>query len=574
MTDEIVGIDLGTTNSEIAIYRNGRPEVLADARGRVILPSVVALSETGEVLVGEEARNQFLLYPERTIRSIKRRMGTDDKVRLGERDYRPQEISAIILSRLKEIAREALGWSVRQAVITVPAYFSDAQRQATREAGEIAGFEVMRIINEPTAAALVYEAAQHQGKRILVYDLGGGTFDVSVVRIEGGVVEVIASHGNNHLGGDDFDHKIVEHVLEHLKLKHGVDIAGQARAMARVSRAAETAKKQLSEAPFARIQEEYLTERDGTPVNLDLELARDDYEAMIAPFIEETLGAIHIALESAGLTASEVDAVLLVGGATRTPMIRRRLVEVFDKEPRGEVDPDLCVALGAAIQGAAMAGTEVSAVLVDVTPYTFGTSALGELNGDIYPYCYIPIIPRNTAIPVRRSEVFFTISDMQTEVEVRIFQGESADALENIQLGEFRITGLSKAPAGNPVIIDLALDRDGILQVSAREKATGLERRITIDKAISRYDQGQLDEARERIGALFDKQEATETASDFALDALLTKASGKLEEVGEEDRSEIIDLIETIHDARRSGAPMAVEAARSQLQDLLFYLET
>jgi molecular chaperone DnaK len=574
MTDEIVGIDLGTTNSEIAIYRNGRPEVLADARGRVILPSVVALSETGEMLVGEEARNQFLLYPERTIRSIKRRMGTDDTVRLGERDYRPQEISAIILSRLKEIAREALGWPVRQAVITVPAYFSDAQRQATREAGEIAGLEVMRIINEPTAAALVYEAAQHQGKRILVYDLGGGTFDVSVVRIEGGVVEVIASHGNNHLGGDDFDHKIVEHVLEHLKLKHGVDIAGHARAMARVSRAAETAKKQLSEAPFARIQEEYLIERDGTPVNLDLELARDDYEAMIAPFIEETLGAIHIALESAGLTASEVDEVLLVGGATRTPIIRRRLMEVFDTEPRGEVDPDLCVALGAAIQGAAMAGTEVSAVLVDVTPYTFGTSALGELNGDIYPYCYIPIIPRNTAIPVRRSEVFFTISDRQTEVEVRIFQGESADALENIQLGEFRITGLSRAPAGNPVIIDLALDRDGILQVSAREKATGLERRITIDKAISRYDQGQLDEARERIGALFDKPEATETTSDAVLDALLTKASSKLDEVGEEDRSEIIDLIETIRDAKRSGTPMAVEAARSQLQDLLFYLET
>ena len=574
MTDEIVGIDLGTTNSEIAVYRNGRPEVLGDARGRVILPSVVALSETGELLVGEEARNQFLLYPERTVRSIKRRMGTDDTVRLGERDYKPQEISAIILSRLKAIAREALGRPVRQAVITVPAYFSDAQRQATREAGEIAGLEVVRIINEPTAAALVYEAAQHQGKRILVYDLGGGTFDVSVVRIEGGVVEVIASHGNNQLGGDDFDHKIVEHVLAHLKRRHGVDIASQARAMARVSRAAETAKKQLSEAPFARIQEEYLTERDGTPVNLDLELARDDYEAMIAPFIEETLGAIHIALDSANLTASQVDEVLLVGGATRTPMIRRRLVAAFGKEPRGEVDPDLCVALGAAIQGAAMGGTEVSAVLVDVTPYTFGTSALGEMNGDIYPYCYIPIIPRNTAIPVRRSEVFFTISDAQTEVEVRIFQGESADALENIQLGEFRITGLSKAPAGNPVIIDLALDRDGILQVSAREKATGLERRITIDKAISRYNQGQLDEARERIGALFEKPEAVETASDVALDALLTKASGKLDTVGEEDRLEIIDLIEAIRDARASGESRAVETARSQLQDLLFYLET
>jgi molecular chaperone DnaK len=574
MTDEIVGIDLGTTNSEIAIYRNGRPEVLADARGRFILPSVVALSEAGELLVGEEARNQFLLYPERTIRSIKRRMGSDDKVRLGERDYTPQEISAMILSRLKEIARQALGWPVQKAVITVPAYFSDAQRQATREAGEIAGLEVVRIINEPTAAALVYEAAQQQGKRILVYDLGGGTFDVSVVRIEDGVVEVISSHGNNHLGGDDFDHKIVEHVLEHLKLKHGVDISDEARAMARVSRAAETAKRQLSDHPFARVQEEYLTERDGTPVNLDLELAREDYEAMIAPFIEETLGAIHIALESAGLTASQVDEILLVGGATRTPMIRRRLMEVFGNEPRGEVDPDLCVALGAAIQGAAMAGTEVSAVLVDVTPYTFGTSAIGELNGDIYPYRYFPIIPRNTPIPVRRSEVFFTASDSQTEVDVRIFQGESEDALENIQLGEFRISGLSKAPAGNPVILDLALDRDGILQVSAREKTTGLERRITIDKAMSRYDQGQMDAARERIGALFEAPAAAETASDAALEALLTKASGKLDDAAEEDRSEIIDLIEAIRDARGDGDSAAVEKARAQLQDLLFYLET
>jgi molecular chaperone DnaK len=574
MTDEILGIDLGTTNSEIAIYRNGRPEVLADVRGRFILPSVVALSETGELLVGEEARNQFLVFPERTVRSIKRRMGSDDKVSLGERVYTPQEISAMILSRLKEIARQALGWPVRKAVITVPAYFSDAQRQATREAGEIAGLEVVRIINEPTAAALVYEAAQHQGKRILVYDLGGGTFDVSVVRIEAGVVEVISSHGNNHLGGDDFDHKIVEHVLEHLKLKHGVDISGEARAMARVSRAAEAAKRQLSDHPFARVQEEYLTERDGAPVNLDLELARHDYEAMIAPFIEETLGAIHIALESAGLTASQVDEILLVGGATRTPMIRRRLMEVFGNEPRGEVDPDLCVALGAAIQGAAMAGTEVSAVLVDVTPYTFGTSALGELNGDIYPYRYFPIIPRNTPIPVRRSEVFFTVADSQTEVDVRIFQGESEDAQENIQLGEFRVTGLSKAPAGNPVILDLALDRDGILQVSAREKATGLERRITIDKAMSRYDQGQMEAAQERIGALFEAPAAAETASDDALDALLTKASAKLDDVAEEDRSEIIDLIEAIRDARGDGDSAAVAEARSQLQDLLFYLET
>lgn len=579
MTDEILGIDLGTTNSEIAIYRDGRPEVLRDDQGRIILPSVVGLTETGELLVGEEARNQFLLYPERTVRSIKRRMGSDAKVQLGEREYTPQEISAIILSRLKEIAQARLGRPIRKAVITVPAYFSDTQRQATREAGEIAGLEVARIINEPTAAALVYEAAQHQGKRILVYDLGGGTFDVSVVRIEQGVVEVISSHGNNHLGGDDFDHKIVEHVLEHLKLKHGVDVADRPQAMARILRSAEDAKKQLSDHPYARIAEEYLAEHSGQPVNLDLELSREEYEDMIAPFIEETLGAIHIALESAGLTSSQVDEILLVGGATRTPLIRRRLVEAFGTQPRGEVDPDLCVAMGAAIQGAAMTGTEVSAVLVDVTPYTFGTSALGELNGELYPYHYVPIIPKNTPIPARMSEVFFTVLDEQTDVDVRIYQGENNDALENIKIGEFRVSGLSREPAGNPVIVDLALDRNGILQVSAREKKTGLERRITIDNATSRYDREQLDEARQRIGALFGDQEQAASvgsgaATDSAVDALLARASAKLDETGEEDRTEIIDLIEAIRDARSRGDSAALEDVRSQLQDLLFYLET
>ncbi len=579
MTDEILGIDLGTTNSEIAIYRDGRPEVLRDDQGRIILPSVVGLTETGELLVGEEARNQFLLYPERTVRSIKRRMGSDAKVQLGEREYTPQEISAIILSRLKEIAQARLGRPIRKAVITVPAYFSDTQRQATREAGEIAGLEVARIINEPTAAALVYEAAQHQGKRILVYDLGGGTFDVSVVRIEQGIVEVISSHGNNHLGGDDFDHKIVEHVLEHLKLKHGVDVADRPQAMARILRSAEDAKKQLSDHPYARIAEEYLAEHSGQPVNLDLELSREEYEDMIAPFIEETLGAIHIALESAGLTSSQVDEILLVGGATRTPLIRRRLVEAFGTQPRGEVDPDLCVAMGAAIQGAAMTGTEVSAVLVDVTPYTFGTSALGERNGELYPYHYVPIISKNTPIPARMSEVFFTIIDEQTDVDVRIYQGENNDALENIKIGEFRVSGLSREPAGNPVIVDLALDRNGILQVSAREKKTGLERRITIDNATSRYDREQLDEARQRIGALFGDQEQAASvgsgaATDSAVDALLARASAKLDETGEEDRTEIIDLIEAIRDARSSGDSAALEDVRSQLQDLLFYLET
>ena len=581
MADEIVGIDLGTTNSEIAVYRDGRPEILADEQGRKILPSVVGLTEARELLVGEEARNQWLLYPDRTVRSIKRRMGQSETVRMAEHDYTPQEISAIIIKRLKEIAERRLERTVRKAVITVPAYFSDTQRQATREAGEIAGLEVVRIINEPTAAALVYEAGQHQGKRILVYDLGGGTFDVSVVRIEEGVVEVISSHGNNHLGGDDFDQKIVAHILEQLKIKQGVDVSNEPRAMTRILRAAEAAKRHLSDHPYARIEEEYLTGADAKPVHLSLELARDEYEQMIAPYVEETLQAIHTALQAADLTASQIEEILLVGGATRTPMIRRRLLEVFASEPRGEVDADLCVAMGAAIQGAAIAGAEVSAVLVDVTPYTFGTSAIGELDGELYPYHYVPIIARNTPIPVRKSEAFFTVVDDQTVVDVKIYQGEETDALENIQIGEFRIEGLSKAPAGNPVVLDLALDRDGILHVAALEKNTGLERRISIDKAVARYGAAELQQARDRIGSLFG-QDDTDVAMEgdaasfdnAELAALLDKASAKLDTVGDEDRHEMIDLIETIRDARASGDAASAEQARAQLSDLLFYLET
>ena len=579
MTEEIVGIDLGTTNSEIALYRNGRSEILADEQGRKILPSVVGLTEAGELLVGEEAGNQWLLYPDRTVRSIKRRMGQAATVHMAGREYTPQEISAIILKRLKEIAEARLGHALRKAVITVPAYFSDTQRQATREAGEIAGLEVVRIINEPTAAALVYEAGQHEGKRILVYDLGGGTFDVSVVRIEEGVVEVISSHGNNHLGGDDFDQKIVAHILEHLKIREAVDVSAEPRAMARILRAAEAAKRHLSDHPFARIEEEYLTEVEGKPVHLSMELARSEYEAMIAPYIEETLQAIHTALRSADLTASQVEKILLVGGATRTPMIRRRLVEVFGHEPRGEVDADLCVALGAAIEGAAIAGAEVSAVLVDVTPYTFGTSALGEFEGEIYPYSYVPIIPRNTPIPVRKSEVFFTVADDQTQVDVRIYQGENADALQNIKIGEFRVEGLSKAPAGNEVVLDLALDRDGILHVAAREKKTGLERRISIDQAVTRYEAAELQQAKERIGSLFGETGA-ETALegdagvDAVIAALLEKARAKLDVVGDEDRRELIDLMEAVRDTQAADDAAALDQARAQLADLLFYLET
>ena len=377
MTEKIIGIDLGTTNSEVAVVENGRVTVIDTSPGNPILPSFVGLGDDGSILVGEPAKNQYVLYPERTIRSIKRRMGSADRVQMGDDSYTPQEISAIILRRLKAIAEAHLGETIHKAVITVPAYFSDAQRQATREAGEIAGLEVMRIINEPTAAALSYEA-NHQGhKRVLVYDLGGGTFDVSVVGIEDNVVEVLASHGNNHLGGDDFDAQIVEHIVEHLK-GLGADPNSSRRAMARITRAAEIAKIALSDQPYTRIEEEYLLEKAGAPVNLSLELSRHEYEDMIAGYIDETLEAVHIALKGANLTVSDIDEVLLVGGATRTPVITQRLEEDLGLMVRAEVNPDLCVATGAAIQAAMLAGETVSAVLVDITPYTFGTSALSE----------------------------------------------------------------------------------------------------------------------------------------------------------------------------------------------------
>jgi molecular chaperone DnaK (HSP70) len=582
MAEKIIGIDLGTTNSEVAIVENGQVTVIETGPGCKILPSFVGLADDNSVLVGEPAKNQYILYPERTIKSIKRRMGSADKVPMGEQAYSPQEISAIILRHLKGIAERYLGEPVHKAVITVPAYFSDAQRQATREAGEIAGLEVVRMINEPTAAALSYEA-NHQGhKKVLVYDLGGGTFDVSVVGIEDNVVEVLASHGNNQLGGDDFDAKIVEHIVAHLQ-QQGVDATQSRRAMARITRVAETVKIALSDQPYYKIEEEYLLEHQGAPVNLSLELARHDYEAMISSYIDETLEAAHIALKGAGLTVSDVDEVLLVGGATRTPLVTQRLEEELGMNVRAEVDPDLCVATGAAIQAAMIAGETVSAVLVDITPYTFGTSCLGELNGIPYPYRYAPIIHKNTPIPVTKSEVFFTMFDRQEAVIVNVYQGEDPDALNNIKIGEFRVEHLSKVPAGNPIVLQFALDLDGIMRVSAREKNTGLEKSISIDNAISRFQEGELETARERVKALFaaePKPVASETGVStrqhvvVQARALVEKAERMLEETSEEDREDMINLIEAIKDALAGNKLDALPKAMDELADILFYLES
>ncbi len=578
MSNTIIGIDLGTTNSEIAfIQEDGTPQVL-EIEGSPLVPSVVGFSENGELLVGQKALNQLVLYPERTIKSIKRKMGKNEDIKLAEETYTPQEISAMILRYLKQAAEKQLGQAIQQAVITVPAYFSDIQRQATKDAGELAGLEVLRIINEPTAASLAYESQHSEAKNILVYDLGGGTFDVSVVKKQEDIIEVLSSHGNNHLGGDDFDNLIVEHILAELETQHSVDARNNLAAMARIRQAAEKAKIALSNAPFVQINEEFLLKKKrGLPVHLTMELSRQDYEKMIEPMLQETLDSVHISIKDAGLTVADIDEILLVGGSTRTPLIQTKLEAILKLKPRSEINPDLCVVTGAAIQAAVIAGQSVANVLVDVTPYTFGTSVLDILDGVEYPFVYVPLIQKNTPIPVSNSDVFYTVVDNQAEIKVDAFQGEDRDAMNNIPLGEFNIQDLSKVPSGNKIIITFTLDINGILKVTAVEKATGLEKSITIDNAMTQYNGEDMVKAKSRINQLMeethlDNKPAIEaTSSEYTL--IIQKAEALLETVDNEDKEDLIDAIEDLKDAVNENDTDAMEQHKSTLVDLLYYLD-
>ena len=479
--DVIVGIDLGTTNSLLAVYHEGKVHII-DIDGSQLLPSYVGLSPSDELLVGHPARNQYILYPERTIKSIKRRMGGTEKVELGNRSLLPEEISALILSHLKSRAEKELGIPIRRAVITVPAYFNDTQRQATRAAGEIAGLEVVRIINEPTAASLAFRNSvlsknEEKAEISAVYDLGGGTFDVSIVREEGDITEVLASRGDTRLGGDDFDRLILDHFLSHIQSETRLDVRENRRIINRLTHAAEAAKIELSANPYVHVIEEGLTEVDGKTIHLDLELTRTQYEEMIHSMTDRTIHCIQQALHDANVSPSEVNNVLLVGGSTRTPFVREILKNYFQQEPRSEIHPDLCVVIGAAILAARIQGLDIERLLVDITPYTFGVQAVG-MGEDGYPtdYLYVPIILRNTPLPVTRSEEFSTLYDNQTRVEVNIFQGENPDVRNNIKIGKFVVEGLSKSPAGNRVIDRMSLDLNGILTVTAIEKKTGVQK--------------------------------------------------------------------------------------------------
>lgn len=579
MENTIIGIDLGTTNSEVAVLEAGKVKVLKVAGESDQLPSYVGLDEQGDLLVGEAAKNQFLLYPERTIKSVKRHMGEDIQLQLADKEYSPQEISAMILRHLKQIAEKHLGKPVTRAVITVPAFFSDAQRQATRDAGEIAGLTVERILNEPTAAALAYEVNSPEARTILVYDLGGGTFDVSVVKIENNVVEVLSSHGDNHLGGDDFDQKIIEHILSFIKDEHGIDLKDEPKAMSRIIRAAENAKIALSSQPYYTIEEEHLSEDKGRPIHLSLELSREDYEAMIKPFIEQTEKAIHTALDGAKLRVVDIDEILLVGGSTKTPLVRTRLEQSLNRPIRLEVDPDLCVAIGAATQAGIISGENVSATLVDITPYTFGTSALGEKDGYEYPYVYIPIIKKNTPIPVTRSESFFVVFDGQEKIKVSVYQGEDPDALNNEVLGDFFIKDLKNPQAGDVIITTFALDINGILQVTTIEKKTGKKESITIDNVISRFQDEELEKAKKQVAALFE-DENSESNSNSDQNAssqgkeLLQKAQKMLSTLDGDDKEDMDDLIKDLETAMQANDEAGIQTASEELTDLIYYLET
>jgi molecular chaperone DnaK len=597
--DVIIGIDLGTTNSEVAVVQEGQPVMLGE-NGDPILPSVVGLDPSGKLLVGRAARNQFVLAPERTVRSIKRKMGEDVLVPLGNQRYRPQEISAMILRTLKTRAERALGKEVTKAVITVPAFFTEGQREATRQAGELAGLEVVRIINEPTAAVLTYDPHPPEMERLLVYDLGGGTFDVSIAMVESGVVEILSSHGDTHLGGDDFDQLLLDFVCERFETEHGIDLRESLVARSRLLAAVEEAKKQLSTQPVAAISEEFIAEKNGAPLNLQLEVLREEFESLIEPLLAKTLKCVDDALGDAGVQAQQIHKVLLVGGATRTPLVHRLLESRLGRPVHAEVEPDLAVALGAAVQGGLIAGIDVGPVLVDITPHTLGIETLGDRDGAPTHHNFSSIIERNTPLPATRTEIYSTVYDGQKAAQIKIFQGEEDDTRYCNQVGEFTIQGLADVPAPNELLVRLDLDLNGILRVTATERSTGLAKQVVIENMMERFRVRERANAVERLNELFATSEGASTRDEFTsevteeaidapraseeildadLTAALAKADGLIARAGQaegkaakEDAAELKGFVRDLQAAMATRALEQIRRVSGELEDLLFYL--
>ena len=526
---KIIGIDLGTTNSCVAVMEGGKPIVIANTEGARTTPSVVAFTKTGERLVGEPAKRQAVTNSDKTISSIKRHMGTDYKVAIDDKKYSPQEISAMILQKLKADAENHLGEKVTEAVITVPAYFNDAQRQATKDAGKIAGLDVKRIINEPTAAALAYGLDNEKEQKIMVYDLGGGTFDVSIIEIGDGVIEVLATAGDNRLGGDDFDQKIVDYIVADFKANNGVDLSADKMALQRVKEAAEKAKKELSSATTTNINLPFISMNASGPLHLDMNLTRAKFNELTHDLVERTAGPVQNALRDAGISASELGKVLLVGGSTRIPAVQDKVKLLTGHEPSKSLNPDECVALGASIQGGKLAGDAGAGeiLLLDVTPLSLSIETMGGIA--------TRLIERNTTIPTKKSQIFSTAADNQTAVDINVVQGERQFARDNKSLGQFRLDGIPPARRGVPQIeVTFDIDANGIVNVSAKDLGTGKEQHITITAGSNMSDadiEKAVKEAAEFEAQDKKRKEAVDARNDA--DAMVFQTEKAMQEVGD-----------------------------------------
>lgn len=569
---KVIGIDLGTTNSCVAVMEGGEAVVIPNAEGNRTTPSVVSFTKEGERLVGDVAKRQAITNPDRTIISIKRHMGTEHRTEIDGKSYTPQEISAMILQKLKADAEAFLGEKVSQAVITVPAYFSDAQRQATRDAGKIAGLEVLRIVNEPTAAALAYGLDKEGEQTILVYDLGGGTFDVSILELGDGVFEVKATSGNNRLGGDDFDERIIQYLADSFKKEYGIDLRQDKMALQRLKDAAEKAKKELSSTLTTTISLPFISADATGPKHLEVNLTRAKFEEITADLVESTLGPTRQALSDAGLSANDVDRVILVGGSTRIPAVQEAIKKLIGKEPSKGVNPDEVVAVGAAIQAGVLTGEVKDVVLLDVTPLSLGIETLGGV--------FTRLIDRNTTIPTSKSQIFSTAADNQTSVEIHVLQGEREMARDNKTLGRFTLTDIPPAPRGIPQIeVTFDIDANGIVHVSAKDLGTGKSQRITIT-ASSGLSKDEIDrmvrEAEANAEADRKRREGIEKRNQA--DSLLYQTEKTLKDLGDkvdsELKSEAESKLQALRDALQGEDDAAVDKASQELTDVLHKLST